>query len=45
MEKYFGERRLFKIEDLKIYQKDRIGIVGLNGCGKTVMQKKNITAI
>ena len=37
--KSFGDRLLFHIPSLKIMQNDRIGIVGLNGCGKTTLLK------
>lgn len=33
----FGPRHLFSIENLTIYQGDRIGLVGLNGSGKTTL--------
>lgn len=35
--KYFGERLIIKIKELKVYDNDRIGIVGLNGSGKTTL--------
>lgn len=35
--KYYGERLILKIEELKVYDNDRIGIVGLNGSGKTTL--------
>ena len=35
--KCYGERLIFQIDSLKIYSGDRIGIVGLNGCGKTTL--------
>ena len=35
--KYYEERLIFKCNTLKIYKKDRIGIVGLNGSGKTTL--------
>jgi len=33
----FGERKLFALERLRIYEGDRIGLVGLNGSGKTTL--------
>ena len=33
----FGERKLFGLERLRIYEGDRIGLVGLNGSGKTTL--------
>ena len=33
----FGERKLFDLERLRIYEGDRIGLVGLNGSGKTTL--------
>jgi len=35
--KYYGERLILEIEELKIYEGDRIGIVGINGSGKTTL--------
>lgn len=35
VKKYFGDRLILEIPDLKIYDNDKIGIVGLNGAGKT----------
>ncbi len=35
--KYFGDRLVFKLPELKIYAGDRIGIVGRNGAGKTTL--------
>lgn len=37
IKKYFGDRLLLDIEDLKIYSDDKIGIVGVNGVGKTTL--------
>ena len=35
IKKYYGTRLLLDIEDLKVYENDKIGIVGVNGVGKT----------
>jgi len=35
--KDFGDRRLFKIDYLKVYSEDRIGVIGANGIGKTTL--------
>ena len=35
--KYYGERFILEIDDFKIYEGDRIGIVGINGSGKTTL--------
>lgn len=32
-----GDRRLFRIDDLKVYPGERIGLVGANGVGKTTL--------
>ncbi|AKL95769.1 ABC transport system ATP-binding protein [Clostridium aceticum] len=37
IKKYFGDRLLLDIDNLKIYSEDRIGIVGANGVGKTTL--------
>ncbi|NHN35311.1 ABC-F family ATP-binding cassette domain-containing protein [Paenibacillus agricola] len=38
LEKSFGDRLLFTMEQpLKLYQGDRLGIVGVNGAGKTTL--------
>ena len=37
IKKYFGDRLILDIENLKIYAEDRIGIVGPNGVGKTTL--------
>lgn len=36
-EKYFNDRCILKIDNLKIYSQDIIGIVGANGSGKTTL--------
>lgn len=33
--KYYGDRLILKVDDFKLYKNDRIGIVGVNGSGKT----------
>ena len=35
IKKYFGDRLILDIENFKIYSEDRIGIIGVNGVGKT----------
>jgi macrolide transport system ATP-binding/permease protein len=37
IKKLYGDRILFRIDSLKIYQGERIGVVGANGCGKTTL--------
>jgi len=37
VKKYFGDRLILSIPELKIYKKEKIGIVGLNGAGKTTL--------
>lgn len=37
--KSYGNRLILEIEDLKIYENDRVGIVGNNGVGKTSLLK------
>ncbi|MDQ2086768.1 ABC-F type ribosomal protection protein [Herbivorax sp. ANBcel31] len=37
IKKYFGERLILKIDNLKIYSGDCIGVVGVNGVGKTTL--------
>lgn len=37
IKKYFGDRLILDIDNLKIYSGDRIGIVGRNGVGKTTL--------
>lgn len=35
VKKYFGDRLILSVDNFKIYSGDRIGIVGLNGAGKS----------
>ena len=37
MKKYYGTRLVLDIEELKIYDGDKIGLVGVNGAGKTTL--------
>jgi macrolide transport system ATP-binding/permease protein len=37
IKKYFGNRLIIDIGILRLYSKDRIGIVGVNGAGKTTL--------
>ena len=37
MKKYYGSRLVLDIEELNIYEGDKIGIVGVNGVGKTTL--------
>lgn len=37
IKKYFGDRLILDIDSLKIYSEDRIGIIGVNGVGKTTL--------
>jgi len=33
--KYYGDRLVLKVDDFRLYKNDRVGIVGVNGSGKT----------
>lgn len=35
--KYYGDKKILEIEDLKVYENEKIGIVGQNGSGKTTL--------
>ena len=35
IKKYYNDRLIIKIDDFKIYKNDKIGIIGMNGSGKT----------
>lgn len=35
--KHFGERTLFQNVSFEVYEKDHIGLIGRNGCGKTTL--------
>ncbi|MBM7687207.1 ribosomal protection-like ABC-F family protein [Defluviitalea raffinosedens] len=37
LKKSYGDRLILDIENLRIYDQDRIGIVGVNGAGKTTL--------
>ncbi len=37
IKKSFGDRLILEVENLKVYSEDRIGIVGVNGVGKTTL--------
>lgn len=37
LKKYYGDRLIFAIDELKIYDRECVGIVGLNGAGKTTL--------
>ncbi|MGE5632020.1 MAG: ATP-binding cassette domain-containing protein [Caulobacteraceae bacterium] len=37
LKKYYGDRLLLDIKDFKAYSGDKIGIVGANGTGKTIL--------
>lgn len=37
IKKYFGDRLVLDVGNLKIYSEDRIGVIGVNGVGKTTL--------
>ncbi|WP_346888968.1 ATP-binding cassette domain-containing protein [Clostridium sp. UBA1056] len=37
IKKSFGDRLILDVENLKVYSEDRIGILGVNGVGKTTL--------
>lgn len=37
IKKYYGDKLILDVKNLKIYSEDRIGIVGVNGIGKTTL--------
>lgn len=37
LKKYYGYKLILNIKDLKVYSGDKVGLVGLNGCGKTTL--------
>ncbi len=37
VKKYYGDRLILALEDLKVYLGDRIGVIGRNGAGKTTL--------
>ncbi|WP_052085752.1 ribosomal protection-like ABC-F family protein [Clostridium sp. HMP27] len=37
IKKYFGDRLVLDVGSLKIYSEDRIGVIGVNGVGKTTL--------
>lgn len=32
--KYYGDRKLFEVENLEILSNEKVGLVGINGTGK-----------
>lgn len=39
VKKYYGERLVLDIDELSIHKRDKVGIVGLSGVGKTTLLK------
>ncbi|MBS6184979.1 MAG: ABC-F family ATP-binding cassette domain-containing protein, partial [Clostridium celatum] len=39
LKKYYGDRLILDIDKLEISDGDKIGLVGINGCGKTTLLK------
>ncbi|MCK9223096.1 MAG: ABC-F type ribosomal protection protein [Limnochordia bacterium] len=37
IEKYYGDRRIVKLDEFKVHAGDKIGLVGQNGSGKTTL--------
>ncbi len=37
IKKFYGDRQILGLDELKIYSGDRIGVTGLNGAGKTTL--------
>jgi len=37
--KYYGANKIFENIAFELYTKDRVGLIGLNGCGKTTLLK------
>lgn len=37
IKKYYSDRLIFEFDELKIFEGDKIGVVGLNGSGKTTL--------
>lgn len=35
--KYYGDRKLFEVENLEILSNEKVGLVGINGTGKTTL--------